>query len=286
MTNEAVKVVEVKERTWLESIGSGLVGFIIMVVAGLIVYFGHFIISANLLPAFKICGYIGMLIGAGIVGVALYQTRKVEKEPNTQFTCPFCDASNLFFGYPTKDFVCEACTRTVHFENGQMIPVRTIVCQACRTEHRVPMNILRYVCDRCNRPLKLSADPTQKVAAASNAQNEAMMHNYDVLLIGFDRRHETADRYEDSKHHETVKLPPRCQKRFWASASEKVLFRYPGESLCAKLRRFADSLRSWAQTVSVKPRRRWNTNVLLKAKCITPGLAELFGQCGSSPAEE
>lgn len=250
MTNEAVKVVEVKERTWLESIGSGFVGSVIFVIAGLLVYFGHFFISSNILPAFRAFGYLGMVLGIGIIGVALYQTRKVEKEPNTPFTCPFCDATNQFFGYPTKDFVCESCTRTVHFENGQMIPVRTIVCQACRTEHRVPMNILRYVCDRCNRPLKLSADPTQKVASASNAQNEAMMHNYDVLLIGFDRRHETATAMK-IQNIMTVNLPD--ARKILASASEKAPIPISwGEPLrkAEALRRQFEDL---GATVSVRP---------------------------------
>jgi hypothetical protein len=250
MTNEAVKVVEVKEKTWLESIGSTFVGIVIIIVAGLIVYFGHFFISSGLLPVFRICGYIGMLIGVGIVGVAMYQTRKVEKEPNTPVTCPFCDATNLFFGYPTKDFVCESCSRTVHFENGQMIPVRNIVCQACRTEHRVPMNILRYVCDRCNRPLKLSADPTQKVAAASNAQNEAMMHNYDVLLIGYDRRHETATAMK-IQNIMTVNLPD--ARKILASASEKapvpISWGEPLRKAEALRRQFEDL----GATVSVRP---------------------------------
>jgi hypothetical protein len=250
MANEAVKVVEVKEKTWLESIGSGLTGAVIFVAAGLVVYFGHFIVNAAILPYFRGLGYLGMVLGIGIIGAAMYQSRKVEQEPTTPFTCPFCDATNLFFGNPTKDFVCESCTRTVHFENGQMVPVRTIVCQACRTEHRVPMNILRYVCDRCNRPLKLSADPTQRVAAASNAQNEAMMHNYDVLLIGFDRRHETATAMK-IQNIMTVNLPD--ARKILASASEKAPIPISwGEPLrkAEALRRQFEEL---GATVSVKP---------------------------------
>lgn len=250
MTDEAVKVVEVKERTWLESIGSGLVGGAIMLVAGLIVYFGTFFVQGNLRSTLRTCGFFGLIIGAIIVCVAIYQARKVETEPNTPFTCPFCDATNLFFGNPTKDFECEACNRTVHFENGQMIPVRNIVCQACRTEHRVPMNILRYVCDRCNRPLKLSSDPTQKVAVASNAQNEAMQHNYDVLLIAFDRRHETATAMK-IQNIMTVNLPD--ARKILASASEKAPIPISwGEPLrkAEALRRQFEEL---GATVSVRP---------------------------------
>ena len=251
MADEAVKVVEVKEKTWVESIGSSLVGFTIMAIAAFMIYAGHFFFGKSTLgPGFTFMGYFGVFVGFLIVCVAAVQARKVEKEPNTPFTCPFCDATNLFFGYPTKDFECEACSRTVHFENGQMIPVRTIICQACRTEHRVPMNILRYVCDRCNRPLKLSADPTQKVAAASNAQNEAMMHNYDVLLIAFDRRHETATAMK-IQNIMTVNLPD--ARKILASASEKAPVPISwGEPLrkAEALRRQFEEL---GATVSVKP---------------------------------
>lgn len=191
MEKDATKIVEVKEREWTDSIGSSLVGITVMAVSGLVIYFGKFWINHSYEFTAKVIASFGLMGGAAILGVAIYRAVSVEKLPNVPFVCPFCDTPNLFTSVPTKDFVCESCNRTVHFEKGLMIPVRTIICQACRTEHRVPMNVGRYVCDKCNRPLKLSTDVTQKLATASNAENEAMMHTYDVLLLGLDRRHET-----------------------------------------------------------------------------------------------
>lgn len=251
MTDEAVKVIDVKERTWTDSIGSILVGIAIALIAGLVIYFGKFIIPQPLVKTFTIIGYIGVAVGLGIAGIAAFQATRVEKkEPNIPVTCPYCDGTSLFFGYPTTDFVCDVCSRTVHFQDGQMIPVRRIVCQACKTEHRVPMNLNRYVCDRCNRPLRLSADLTQKVAAASNALNEAMMHNYDVLLISYDRRHETATAMK-IQNIMTVNLPD--ARKILQSASEQAPIPIAwGEPLrkAEALRRQFEEL---GATVSVKP---------------------------------
>ncbi len=250
MAEEAVKVTEVKERTFIESFGSSMIGIGLMIVSGLVVYFGTYAVPGNYRTMVRGLGYLGLLMGAIIIGVALYNARKVHQEPNTKFTCPFCDATNLFFGFPTKDFDCESCNRTVHFEDGQMVPVRNIICQACQASHRVPVNIHRYVCDRCNRPLKLSSDPTQTMATASNAQNEAMMHNYDVLLIAFDRRHETATAMK-IQNIMTVNLAD--ARKILASASEVAPVPISWGEPLRKAEALQRAFEELGATVSVKP---------------------------------
>ncbi len=250
MSNKAVKVEDVKERTWTDSIGSSVWGIGIMAVSGLVIYFGKVVLPANLVHTFKLIAVLGLILGAAIVAVAMFQAQHVDAKPTTPFKCPFCDGTNYFFGTPTADFDCELCARTIHFEDGSMVMVRTIICQACRTEHRVPMNIQRYVCDRCNRPLKLSTDITQKVAVASNAQNEAMQHQYDVLLVAFDRRHENATAMK-IQNIMTVNLVD--ARKILASASETAPIPIAwGEPLrkAEALRRQFEEL---GATVSVRP---------------------------------
>ena len=91
---------------------------------------------------------------------------------------------------PTIDFDCEFCHRTVHFDTGRPIPVQTIVCRACRAEHRVAVNVQRYTCDSCNRALALPWIRADRDGGIRDNTEDAMLQNYDVLLIAYDRRRE------------------------------------------------------------------------------------------------
>lgn len=183
---------DVKEREWTDSIGTALVGLSIMLGGMALFYFVKFWLGSSpiLLESTRIALGLGIFAGAGILGLAILRGLEARKAPSVSFPCPYCDQPNLFVETPTEDFDCEHCNRTVHFQNGAPIPVRTIVCQACRTEHRVAINVQRYVCDRCNRPLQISTDPTQKIAKAGTSENDALLQNYNVLLMAIDRRHE------------------------------------------------------------------------------------------------
>jgi len=190
MAKNATRISDVKVKEWTDSIGTGLIGLGVMLAAGLLMYSVKFWIPpGGLALATRILMGVGVLGGAGILGTAIYRSVEANKAPGVPYPCPYCDSINMFTETPVGDFDCEACDRTVHFEHGAPIPVRTIICQACRTEHRVAINVQRYVCDRCNRPLRLAADPTQKLATATD-DLDALLMNYDVLLLAHDRRQE------------------------------------------------------------------------------------------------
>lgn len=189
MAEKTTSVTEVREVTWTESVGTGLVGVVLILVAIVGFYFIKFAPSNMLIPMRILCG-VGLLAGLGILSLAIKRSWEAKKATGVPFACPYCETVSEYTALPTSDFDCEHCSRTVHFVNGTPIPVRTIICQACKTEHRVPTNLTRYVCDKCNRPLKLAADVNQKVAAASNEAADAMLQNYNVELLGADKRQE------------------------------------------------------------------------------------------------
>ncbi len=185
---KTTSVTEVKEVTWTESFGTGLVGLALMLAAIAGFYFSKFASPHSMQIAARIGSSVGLLAGGAIFGLAIVRSLEARKVKGFPFTCPYCDTVSEYTAKPVADFDCEHCNRTVHFLNGEPIPVRTIICQACKTEHRVPANLERYVCDKCNRPLKLVAD--KKVAVASNEAIDAMLQNYNVELLGLDKRHE------------------------------------------------------------------------------------------------
>ena len=102
--------------------------------------------------------------------------------------CPFCDHTNQFVSEPNSDWNCDNCSRTVHYQNGVQIPVTWVICTACRAEHRVPVNVKRYLCDQCNRPLNISGD--LRGGTAIIEVEDHLQRNFDVLLVAYDRRHE------------------------------------------------------------------------------------------------
>jgi ribosomal protein L7/L12 len=185
---KTTSVREVKEVTWIESFGSSLVGVTLMLVSLVGIYFSQFAMTHGIKLGARIGCAIGLLSGGGILALAIVRSLEAKRATGFPFPCPYCDVVSEYVAKPVDDFDCEHCNRTVHFVNGAPIPVRTIVCQACKTEHRVPSNLARYVCDKCNRPLKLVAD--KKVAIASNEAADAMLQNYNVELLGIDKRHE------------------------------------------------------------------------------------------------
>lgn len=193
MAKSNSKLSEVLEAEWVDAIVTAWNGLAIILVGALLLYFMKFRLPPPLQLAGRlICVFI-LLIGIFILILAMYRSNMARKLPTVPFRCPYCEATNLFLSKPTDDFECDSCHRTVHFAFGEPVPVRTVICRFCRTEHRVAMTVQRYVCDRCNRLLDVGADPTTKVSVVGTAavdNTEAMLQNYDVVLVAIDRRRE------------------------------------------------------------------------------------------------
>jgi len=186
---QTTTISEVQERAFIESIGAALTGIAIFVIAGILFYFMKFwLIDATSLLIGRVFMGIAMLVGVGILGAAIYNGALSRKTAGVGFACPYCEKTMQFLAPPTDDFECEHCNRIVHIKNGVPAEVRVVTCQACRTNHRVAIVTQSYVCDNCNRPLRLAwikQDPK-----VGNEEREGVLQNYDVLLIAFDRRHE------------------------------------------------------------------------------------------------
>ena len=192
MAKRVLKISEILENEWVESIVTASNGVIILVVAGLFYYLVPFRLPPHLQLAGRIIGMVAISIGVVILLLAAHRSWKVRQIPYVGFFCPYCDMENHLTATPTEDFDCDFCHRTIHFKEGVAVPVRTIVCPYCRTEHRVSTNVERYVCDRCNRLLKVTAGSGSRAAVGASTANEqeALMQNYDVLLVAYDRRRE------------------------------------------------------------------------------------------------
>jgi ribosomal protein L7/L12 len=190
MANEVRKIAEVEENVWTRASGKIMAGIAVVILAVALIYASKYCFVGTALQTARIILGLVALGGLGLIGAAVYTGYEVKKMPGVGFNCPYCEATNRFDGEPNESFDCEFCNRTVHFEAGEPVPVRTVNCPFCHTDHRVAVNVQRYVCDRCNRPLELSTQAPGGATAAAGAGADAALHEFDVLLISVDRRHE------------------------------------------------------------------------------------------------
>ena len=143
------------------------------------------------MTAGRVLGGLLMLGGAGLGSVGLYRGIQTRNLPAVPFFCPYCNGKNLFTARPRVDFDCEHCNRLVHFTDGEPSPVRAVECMKCHAQHRVPVTLTRYVCDKCNALMDLSLDPAPAGAAPTSGPAAApagmVAHqNFDLVLTAFD----------------------------------------------------------------------------------------------------
>ena len=191
MANRVRKLAEVQEATWTQASGKILAGILLVAAAASLIYFTkYWFIGMRLRVADTVLGFVA-LAGAGLAGAAIYNGVQTRKLRGVGFLCPYCDKDNRFEDEPNESFECEFCNRTVHFEDGVPVPVRVVSCPSCHADHRVAVNVQRYVCDRCNRSLELATESRGRpTTLAAGAVESAAPQNFDVLLISVDRRQE------------------------------------------------------------------------------------------------
>lgn len=142
-------------------------------------------------PLLIVTGVLTMLASVALAVMGGTRMSKAKASPSVTVNCPYCDFTMLFPTAPTIDWDCEGCHRRVFYEKGRMAEVKQITCSFCKTEHRVAAKATTYMCDNCNRALRLSDanDPNQVVAEAASD----VLRNYDVLLTEIGRnRNEVA----------------------------------------------------------------------------------------------
>jgi len=163
-------------------VGLGLVirGVIVLVVSLILVW----LFTRSELFSLVVLAWMGALAGAVVAGAGARRMIVARKLPTVSVPCPYCDYPMQFATEPTTDYDCEKCHRRVYYENGKPAEVVKVTCDACRTEHRVSVKAQRFVCDRCNRPVRL---PGQSQTPSAPAGDEAL-RNYDVILTQVGRQ--------------------------------------------------------------------------------------------------
>lgn len=134
-------------------------------------------------PVMTVAGGIGLCIAVILAAMGGWRMYKARSVPAGTVYCPYCNYPMELLATPTEGFDCEGCHRHVEYENGVMVPIRTVACIYCKTVHKLSVKVTHYTCDRCHRALRLGDARDPRIAA-----EEAAMQNYDVVLTEVGRQ--------------------------------------------------------------------------------------------------
>ncbi len=144
-----------------------------------------------------ICMGVGAAIGIGFMGAGLAKIAAAKRRSFINVRCPYCESENHLVMQPRSNFNCEKCRRTIHYENGAMAPVKTIVCDGCGAQHRVWAGAETYVCEKCNKrldvnPRQAPAEPVVQPGTQARRQAGMMLGgaHQTVVLTGYDATRE------------------------------------------------------------------------------------------------
>ncbi len=185
----------------------GGAGIALLLIGGIMFYFSNLsheatnaanqrkvsdLIAANTAPAGQVVAgrvFGGLLIagGLGLGSMGLFRGAQMRRLPAVPFFCPYCNGKTLFTARPRADYDCDHCNRTVHFVDGEPVAARAVECLNCHAQHRVPVTLARYVCDKCNALMDLSAEPAPTGTAVSDAPAGTVTQpHFDLTLTAFD----------------------------------------------------------------------------------------------------
>lgn len=188
MNKETATLSDLQEVEWTQSVGTIVTGLSLVVGSALLLYFSKFWLSDSPLMMARALMSLALVVGVGVTGLGAFRFIKARSVSSVAYPCPYCNAECRLANAPTDNFVCEGCSRTVHFLDGEPVEVVEVTCSACRSAHKVCISASRYICDKCNRPVNL---PFLKDDHSEQEFDQGgLTQNYDVLLFGYDHRKE------------------------------------------------------------------------------------------------
>ncbi len=240
MAKQTATLSDVQETEWTHSFGTIFVGLGIIAGSALLLYFTRYWLEDRPLLMAHVLIVGAILVGTGITALGVSRFLKARSTASFPYPCPYCAAECRLSQKPTEDFVCDGCSRTVHFYDGEPVQVVEVTCAACRAEHKVAVTSVRYLCDRCNRPVTL---PFLVPDSGSRSfETDGLLRNYDVLLTGYDHRKEN-DLAFKLQNLMVVNLPEAKRLMHSVSGDEPLIIGY------SLPERKADSVRRQLQEV-------------------------------------
>jgi ribosomal protein L7/L12 len=189
MAQSATTKSEVLEKEYEAGVWRLILAGVVLVVSLLCFWGVKLIIGAKLpdtasqntilRPLLLLLGVVGTVGALALAGTGASRMKKAKERPTIAVNCPYCGFHNQFVDEPTSDYDCEGCHRRVYYENGVPVEIKQITCTFCKTVHKVSSKATHFMCDRCNRALRLT-DPNDPTAVVT--EQSEMLVNYDVQL--------------------------------------------------------------------------------------------------------
>jgi len=178
MSNSSPARSDLLERAYEYGTAYLIRAVIVLVVSLILFWFFSSIVPDVVMMVVSGVGICVAFVFGAIGGWRMYRARAV---PAITVYCPYCNYPMQLLADPQEGFDCEGCHRHVEYENGVMVPVRTVACYYCKTVHKLSVKVTHYTCDRCHRSLRLGD------AKGEPEEASALVH-YDVLLTEVGRQ--------------------------------------------------------------------------------------------------
>ncbi len=122
------------------------------------------------------------VIALGLLAYAAFSFVKSRGVSSFKLDCPMCGAANGFEEAPTSDVICRQCHRTIPIQDGRILPLRQISCNACGESNWYSDRTKSLLCEACGREI-LIAGPS---GAAQYAVHDDA-RPYELVLVAFEQ---------------------------------------------------------------------------------------------------
>lgn len=136
-------------------------------------------------------GWILAVVGGAGVLFAGVQLAKSNKVHGLDVACIYCDARNTFTEFPTEDFRCTACNRSVPIKDGKVLPVFQVRCGYCNTLNYYNEKTEVLICEECDHEIPIAREdgkPVKHVMKAYAVTDDD--RSYELVLTGTGHKNE------------------------------------------------------------------------------------------------
>lgn len=129
-----------------------------------------------------------MVIGAGLIGYAIYEAAQIRKVGSYVAECSYCKHKNRLSEPVSADFLCGACFRMVPVQDGKILTVQQVRCGFCNELNYYSERNQVLLCESCNHEIPLSRgdDVPQKHSVFAVKEDNAL---YELVFTGHDNHH-------------------------------------------------------------------------------------------------
>ena len=130
------------------ALGVGALAIVVLALAGVVFKFRG---DSGLALAIVL-----FVIGALLLAFAAFSFAQSRRVKAFNIVCPMCKAANGFVEAPQTDVTCQSCHRTIPVENGRVMPLKQVSCNACNESNYYSDRTKSLLCESCGKEIAIA----------------------------------------------------------------------------------------------------------------------------------